>query len=342
MAFSSSRLKRQIRAPLVKFKYLELLRAGTRNQFKVAGVTPVPIKIQGSKEPATPNDMILRREGGRIVGLINHSWLGYRYPIYQHRIGAYAYWFSKSPNNVQQITVDLADGHSQTSAQYRYSVTSDLYTPLPDAHFFRDRGYAETDAYAAEQAPAWDDRHDDIVWRGAPNGTGMFSLDPAVADNPGVIQRLRMAQKCRNLDIDFRFLFDPKAPHCNVLQAAGLTGDRTEKHYWGGKKYAVDIDGFSNAWCNFMQRLKLGCCVLKVDSQFGFYQWYYHKIAPWEHFVPIKADLSDLAEQIDWVKSNPAKAKAIAAQGQAFAKTLTFESECAAAAQAIEERAART
>lgn len=341
MTVSLSQLRRKMRAPLVKFKYLKKIQKGTYGEFRRAGVAAAPFKTRLSKEPTTPNDVILRKEGGRIIGLMNPGWHGYRFPIYSEMASAHVYWFSKTPDNVRQIVVDLSDGHLQTSAQYRYCTTSTRYTPLPDTHFFRDYGYAATDAFAAEKAPAWDDRSDDIIWRGAANGTGMFSLDPAVADNPGVIQRVRMAQKCKDLDVDFRFLFNPGHPFCNVLKSAGLIGDPIPKHDWGGMKYAIDIDGFSNAWCNFMQRLKLGCCVLKVDSQFGFYQWYYHKLEPWTHFVPIKADLSDLAEQIDWVKSHPGEAKTIAAQGQALAKSLTFESECAAAVQAIEEQEAR-
>ena len=57
--------------------------------------------------------------------------------------------------------------------------------------------------------------------------------------------------------------------------------------------------------------------------------------------MPIRADLSDLQAQIDWVKSNPAKARQVAQHGQAFAKGLTFESERQYAVETIEEREAR-
>lgn len=338
MANFRSQLKRYTREPVLKFKYIQGMYAATAKQFERAGVTPVPIKIKTSSEPCAPNDMILRRERGQIIGLINLGWQGFRHPTYKERVAVYAYWFDKSPDSINEIVVDLSDGHKQSHAPYRYSVTSSLYTALPDSHFFRDFGYAATDAFAANQAQDWDDRSGDIIWRGAPNGMGIFSLDPALIDNAGVLQRLRMTSKCKDLGVDFRFLYDRKQPFCDVLQTAGLIGDRIDRHDWGGMKYAIDIDGFSNAWCNFMQRLKLGCCVLKVDSQFGFYQWYYDKLKPWDHFVPIKADMTDLAQQIEWVKSNPARAKVIAAQGQAVAKTLTFESECKAAVQAITER----
>ena len=126
-----------------------------------------------------------------------------------------------------------------------------------------------------------------------------------------------------------------------MLRKAGLIGDKVPAHDWCAKKYAIDIDGFTNAWCNFMQRLKLGCCVLKVGSQMDYTQWYYHKLVPGEHFVPIQADLSDLEEKLDWVRMNAQQARRIAQQGQAFAKAMTFESERDRAAEIIEEREAR-
>ncbi|WP_341367713.1 glycosyl transferase family 90 [Yoonia sp. BS5-3] len=327
-----------MREPIHQYKHIQRLRSGTNAMCKRAGVAPLPIRIAASQEPQAPHDLILRRENGGITGLINPGWRGYRQAIYCERVAPYAYWFSQTPDTVRQITADMSDGNKLSSAQYRFAITSDLYTALPDSHFFRDRGYAKTDKFAESQALDWEARSDDIIWRGAPNGTGVFSLDPKLIDNPSTAQRIRMALKCKALGVDFRFLYDPTQPFCNILRTAELTGAPIDRHQWGSMKYAVDIDGYSNAWCNFMQRLKLGCCVLKVNSPGGFYQWYYHKLKPWEHYVPIKADLSDLGDQIDWVRSYPNKAKEIAADGQALAKTLTFESESAEAARLITER----
>ncbi|WP_055684996.1 glycosyl transferase family 90 [Loktanella sp. 5RATIMAR09] len=244
-------------------------------------------------------------------------------------------------NGALEVLMNISDGNQQSVACYRFSAASPEYTVLPDPHFFRDHGYAETDLFAAQRAPAWDQRRDDIIWRGALNGTGHFSLEPWAEDNPGVIQRLRMAQKCKALNVDFKFVSDPRRNENGVLQKAGLTGDFIPTHNWGAMKYAIDIDGFTNAWCNLLQRLKLGCCVLKVASPFGYRQWYYDRLIPWVHFVPISADLSDLRERIDWVKTHQAEAAEIARKGQILAKGLTFESETDFAVRAIEERERR-
>ena len=76
----------------------------------------------------------------------------------------------------------------------------------------------------------------------------------------------------------------------------------------------------------------MGCCVLKVASPRNYRQWYYDDLKPWTHFVPVKADLSDLAAQIAWCRANLDACERIAADGQAFAMALRYEKEIVAAA----------
>ena len=75
----------------------------------------------------------------------------------------------------------------------------------------------------------------------------------------------------------------------------------------------------------------------RSESQFGFRQWYYDQIKPFEHYVPVSADMADFDEKIEWVRSHHAEAKAIAERGQALARTLTFASQAQRAASIIEE-----
>src|SRR5690606_37830869 len=97
-----------------------------------------------------------------------------------------------------------------------------------------------------------------------------------------------------------------------------------------------DVDGQTNTWSSLFIRMLLGCCVLKLDSKFGFRQWYYDRLKPWEHYVPVKADASDLGEQIEWVRANDGRAAEIAANGQRLARTITFEAGKREAVELIE------
>ena len=94
----------------------------------------------------------------------------------------------------------------------------------------------------------------------------------------------------------------------------------------------IDIDGNSNSW-NALARFRMGCCVLRVESVWR--QWFHDRIAPWEHYVPVRADLSDLGERIQWCLDNDEAAAEIAARGRRFALATRFEDEMDAAAQSL-------
>lgn len=42
--------------------------------------------------------------------------------------------------------------------------------------------------------------------------------------------------------------------------------------------------------------------VLKQDS--GYYEHFYNELRPWEHYIPVRADLGDLLEKIQWARDH--------------------------------------
>jgi hypothetical protein len=110
---------------------------------------------------------------------------------------------------------------------------------------------------------------------------------------------------------------------------------------WARRRFAIDVDGNTNAWSNLFQRLLLGCCVIKIGSEGNFRQWYYGDLVPWRHFVPVKPDMSDLAGKIAWCRDHPIECEAIAASGQALAMEMGLEREMAKAAAMLNERLRR-
>ena len=322
--------------PLKAFKVRRKVRKSLQTSFNRADVAPVAFDFAASDEVKSEYEFHLVRDRGRNVYLYNQEYLMRHAGLHRNISPAYLYWFSQTDPAVERISCDLSDGEWPGFARFTYSTCFSGKVLVPDQHFFRDHGYIETDRLARE-APTWSEREDTIYWRGQNNSHGLFSLEPEHLDKPWVMQRLRFTMAARDIQgVDARFVAG--TTHLQEAQCAqaGLMAEKRPWQAWAGDKYALDIDGFSNAWCNFMQRLKLGCCVLKVDSQFGFRQWYYDELVPFEHYVPVKADLSDLAEKVDWVRTHDAEAQKIAAAGQAFARALTFESETARAAQIIE------
>lgn len=58
--------------------------------------------------------------------------------------------------------------------------------------------------------------------------------------------------------------------------------------------------------------------VMKQDSK--YHEHFYSLVKPWQHYVPVSHDLSDLIERIRWAHDNDAEAKKIALAGQKFAQ----------------------
>jgi hypothetical protein len=243
------------------------------------------------------------------------------------RFRGYIHWFAYAQPGPTRITVNTSDGDVTSTATFAPSARPDRHVLIVDPHFYKHRGYDwATDLF--DESPQWSERSDEIVWRGARTGLGRHSLYLDDADDPTVLPRYRLVMKLKDV------------PGCNVRLAPskytghwadderrlGFLGDRVDQTSWSTRKFAIDIDGATNAWSNFMVRLKLGCCVLKIESPHGFKQWFYDRIRPFEHYVPVKPDMSDLLQKIEWVRSNDSQAREIAKNGQAVARLIDFES----------------
>ena len=80
-------------------------------------------------------------------------------------------------------------------------------------------------------------------------------------------------------------------------------------------KYIINVDGHVSAF-RLSIELVMGSVILMVDSDWEI--WYKKMLKPYEHYVPIKKDLSDLIEQIKWCKKNDEKCKEIARNAETF------------------------
>lgn len=66
-------------------------------------------------------------------------------------------------------------------------------------------------------------------------------------------------------------------------------------------KYQVNVDGTVAAY-RLPYLLAGDSVVLKQDSQ--YYEFFYKQMKPYVHYIPVKADLSDLLDRIQWAKDH--------------------------------------
>lgn len=259
-------------------------------------------------------------------------------PFVIHRLAPTLKMLARHEGPLPRFTLDVSDGNRVSDAAFGWSSANPRTTLITDPIFLIYNGFS-AEQMQAQSAPRWRERNAILRWRGGPNGWGEMRSDTAAATDPAVVQRIRLVLAGRTIpDTDIRLISYPHAPIEPGAPAFELVGSNLEETSWCNDRYAIDIDGWTNTWTNFLVRLHYGCCVLKVTSQFGYRQWYYDRIRAWEHFVPVRADLADLAEKVDWVRSHDREAQDIAMRGQAFARSMTIDGESERAVETIRQR----
>lgn len=238
------------------------------------------------------------------------------------------------------LVADISDGEDSEAGLISFCSREPEAILIPDHVFIRTRGYETERALARSSITDWDERSDRIVWRGSTTGAGRISKLHLSAQDPELIARVRLCLALKDVpgtDVKLSGIAQSadRSMDSERLARAGILGEFVSPICWHGFKFAIDIDGNSNAWSNFFTRLLMGCCVIKVASAAGYQQWYYGDIEPWTHYVPVKADLSDLHEIIGWCRAHPAECRRIAAQGQAFAMARDFDTEMASARERV-------
>lgn len=82
-------------------------------------------------------------------------------------------------------------------------------------------------------------------------------------------------------------------------------------------KYLINVDGHVSAF-RLSLELSTGCCILMVQSIEKWKMWFSDMLEPYVHYVPVKADLTDLIEQIKWCIKNDDDCKKIAQNALKF------------------------
>jgi hypothetical protein len=222
---------------------------------------------------------------------------------------------------------------------FQRDVVDTNLTLIPDPDFFESLGYYKV-RYSRECATPWSDRKAIAFWRGSTTGL-LDGKAVFFTSNMTTIPRIKLCE------IGAAFKHKTDFGITQIVQGADHTCTLQLREYCEQKrllekftpqmsmaqfKMLIDIDGNANSW-GFLVKLLLGSCVLKVDSEWE--QWYYHRTRPWTHFVPVRRDLSDLMEKIDWCLENDQEARSIAEAGAECARRMSFNSEMSDTAERI-------
>lgn len=246
----------------------------------------------------------------------------------------------KTPG-VSLVVLDTSDGDQGEKAGLAFCGNcSDIYL-IPDGHFFRTKGYVETQRAYQENFIPWHAREPIAFWRGSSTGW------PLKKDNLRSIQRIMLCEMALSsphshfYDVGLSGIVQMTDEQKEQILGLNIVKNFVDSKEWIKYKYLIDIDGNTNSWAGLFQRLLSGSAVLKVASPQGYRQWYYDRLVPWENFVPVEADMSDLDEKILWLREHDEAAERIGAAGKELALSLDYEGEMKKAVEVIDAAFAR-
>lgn len=162
---------------------------------------------------------------------------------------------------------------------------------------------------------SWDNKIDKVVFRGATTDCG---YDEKTSARYLVHKLSQMSEMSDDLDAGITKLWfnDIKLPGQPIQYPSRLKPvDPIPFVKMSKYKYVLNIDGSVTAF-RLSAELAFGSVILKVDSKYKI--WYMDMLVPWVHYIPIKSDLSDLKEKIQWCKENQDVCRTIGSNARKF------------------------
>ncbi len=268
-------------------------------------------------------------EPGHLLDTVVNRWLALSPLFFQ---------FDRSENLPGRIVINFNDAGMEPGLAF--SGDSPDHVLIPDSDFFKTRGYARAREHFDRHFRPWNQRSPSVFWRGSSLG----QKHHAVLDMPRArLCQIANAAAAREwFDVGMVEVFDVREADAARLRAADLIRDRVPWKQLRSYRYHVDIDGNANSFAGLFLKLLSGSLVMKVASPNRYAQWYYDRLKPWENFVPIRSDMSDLLEIAAYCRAHDDLAQRIAQSGRQLTRSLTFEKEFNTAVETVKQAFARS
>lgn len=200
---------------------------------------------------------------------------------------------------------------------------------IPDSMFFESGAYSELRERASARWLPWEVRAGKIFWRGVSTGVGLARQKQRWQDVPRfrMCRLVKALQRADLFDVGLSRLVqeDWHPSELAEIEAAEIVRPEVPMLDFMNYRYSIDIDGNTCSWSGLMTKLIMGITTIKVESEHGYRQWYYDRLVPWKHFVPLSMSMDELGEVAEWLVTHPEEAFSIARCGSALAAELTME-----------------
>ncbi len=163
----------------------------------------------------------------------------------------------------------------------------------------------------------WKNKIDKALWRGAPSDK-YYSMNN-YKTKPRYILSTLSKNHPKLIDAGYSCTLLENGPIIEkLIIEEGLLINHMSKPAHIKYKYLPTLDGYMCTWPGYIWRLLSTSVTFKQESD--EIQWFYNALKPYEHYVPIKNDMSDLVEKIMWAKENDDLCKKISQNATEFIK----------------------
>ncbi|KAJ6610759.1 glycosyl transferase family 90-domain-containing protein [Mycena sp. CBHHK59/15] len=219
-----------------------------------------------------------------------------------------------------QWTVDLFPLLSMTKISPCFS---DIVYPI-EYYYERSRWSGK---FAYPNNVQWRDKKSQIYWRGTSSGGMIFGSN---YHNFTRYKLVRLAQKHTDLlDVEITSFADElcgSESECDkkkIVQEYNIIGPGAPREDEYKYKYLLDVDGMTFSG-RYLGLLRSGSLVFKATV---FTEYFNDWLRPYEHYIPVLPDLSDLVEKIEWAKAHDAEARMIQERGREMAERVMTDGQ---------------
>ncbi|KAJ6608331.1 glycosyl transferase family 90-domain-containing protein [Mycena sp. CBHHK59/15] len=195
---------------------------------------------------------------------------------------------------------------------------------FPGQYYYDESGWSGKFAHP-DDIP-WDHKKSQLYWRGMSNGGHIYG------------QNFRHFPRFKLIDIarNHSDLIDAKMTqfaetHCTtadcdrdaIIEEYDIRGPGDPRETVYQYKYLLDVDGntFSG---RYLGLLKSGSLVFKSTV---FNEYFNDWLRPYEHYIPVLPDLSDVVEKVEWANEHPEEAKLIQENGWQFTERVMSDAQ---------------
>lgn len=227
----------------------------------------------------------------------------------------------KLPNT--NFILSTADGYSGETANYPApiyafsKIKTDHVILIPDVDSLTvGQDYLKEIELGRKRIP-WFKKISKAFWRGVTTG-GHYTLQNYQQQNRYILVNLSKTNP-QLIDARFTQLVQMDESLKSFLQKQGILSANVSIAEHLIYKYQLLIDGNTSSWGRAYWQLWSNCLIFKQESP--HLQWYYSQLQPYKHYIPIKNNLSDLLEKLNWAKSHDGQARQIAENANKFARS---------------------